>query len=345
MNKKKIINIARVIAVIVTITSIYLFAPWQYGLYYLEPLPATIADELTDATANHGADGVIVYVNRGGKSSDFYAGGWFDRAAKISAEPHALFKIASIGKLYDAAAVTKLVGAGDLDLDKTLADYLPDLVGRIEYADQITIRMMVMHRSGIPNFTDQPEYNWAESSLDVLEMVLDKPALFVPGTDYSYSNTNYLLLTRIIESIVGYPYAQYAREVILQPLGLEQTYFSVHEINLDNLMSGYYVGHPDDFKALNQGMVATAEDVGIFLRALIDGTLFSDEEQGIYSAIYEYEHTGWVLGYQSVARYHQDIDAVVIMFLSTTGGETILLRDVIYSRVMDIIRTQGEETS
>ena len=69
------------------------------------------------------------------------------------------------------------------------------------------------------------------------------------------------------------------------------------------------------------------------------------KSQAIYSSIYEYEHTGWVLGYQSIARYHKDIDTVVIMFLSTTGGETILLRDVIYSRVMDIIRERDNETS
>ena len=337
MNKKKITNIARVIAAIVTIASIYLFAPWQYGLYYLEPLPDTIAEELADATANHGADGVILYVDRKGSDPEYYAAGWFNRESKIPAYPEALFKIASIGKLYDAAAVTKLVAAGDLSLDKTLAEYLPDLVGRIEYAEQITIRMMVMHTSGIPNFTDQPEYNWTESKLDVLEMALDKPALFEPGTDYSYSNTNYLLLSRIVAKTAGSPYSQYVREVILQPLGLEKTYFSVNEVNMDDVMSGYYVGHPDDFKGLDQGMVATAEDVGIFLRALNDGSLLTEEEQAIYTSIYEYEHTGWVLGYQSVARYHADIDTVVIMFLSTTGGETILLRDVIYSRVMGII--------
>ncbi len=336
--KQKAKTIARVIAAIVTIASIYLFAPWQYGLYYIEPLPDSIQEELEDAVASHGADGVIIYVGHQDRDGEHYAAGWHNRAEQIPAKPEALFKIASIAKLYDAVAVTKLIAQDKLSLDATLTDYLPELHGRIEYAERITLRMLVMHTSGIPNFTDQPEFNWGESNLDVLQFALDKPALFEPGTDYSYSNTNYLLLQRLMTKITGIDHGQFIRKVILEPLSLQHTYFSINEVSAENLMSGYHVGYEDDLKGLDQGYVATAEDVGIFLRALIDGTLLTAEEQVIYSSIYHYEHTGWVLGYQSVARYHEDIDAVVIMFLSTTGGETILLRDVIYSRVMDVIR-------
>jgi D-alanyl-D-alanine carboxypeptidase len=65
---------------------------------------------------------------------------------------------------------------------------------------------------------------------------------------------------------------QFIKDEILAPLGLKRTFFSINDINLEQLMSGYYVGHDDDFKALDQGYIATAEDVGIFLRALNDGT-------------------------------------------------------------------------
>jgi hypothetical protein len=64
---------------------------------------------------------------------------------------------------------------------------------------------------------------------------------------------------------------------------------------MDDVMSGYYVGVEPDFKHIDAGMVATAEDVGIFLRALNDGSLLNDNEQAIYSSIYEYGHSGWVL--------------------------------------------------
>jgi D-alanyl-D-alanine carboxypeptidase len=77
---------------------------------------------------------------------------------KIPTNPKALFKIASISKLYIAVAVTKLVGDGRLSLDKTLADYFPELVERIANAEKMTLRMMVQHRSGIPNYTDALNY-------------------------------------------------------------------------------------------------------------------------------------------------------------------------------------------
>lgn len=85
-------------------------------------------------------------------------------------------------------------------------------------------------------------------------------------------------------------------------------------------------------------MIATAEDVGTFLRALIDGSLFSDEEQAIYSSVYEYEHTGWLPGYTSIARYHSDIDTIVIQFVNTSDKEWFWLElECVYSRILKSI--------
>lgn len=330
------------VAAISAVTCIYIFAPWQAAVYYFYPLHSTVQEQVDD-TVNQGLDGIIVYVQQQGQKAEYYASGWHNRDKKIPAQPKALFKIASIGKLYNASAVAKLVASGSLSLDKTLADYLPSLVGRIEYADQITLRLMVQHRSGIPNYTDHDDFSWSEPNGDVLAMVLDTAADFKPGSDYNYSNTNYLLLTRIMAKVLGYDHTQYIKDEILTPLGLKRTFFSVNDIDLEQLMSGYYLGYDQDFKELNQGYIATAEDVGIFLRALNDGTLFTDEEQEIYSSIYQYEHTGWVLGYYSIARYHKDIDTVVIQFVNTVGGNTLTLTDVIYNRIMQIIRKRDEK--
>jgi CubicO group peptidase (beta-lactamase class C family) len=99
-----------------------------------------------------------VYVDEAGKPPHFYAAGYKNTENKIPADPSALFKIASVGKLYTALAITKLVSSGQLSLDKSLVDYLPELKDRIEYADKITLRMMVQHRSGIPNYTNTFNY-------------------------------------------------------------------------------------------------------------------------------------------------------------------------------------------
>jgi len=124
----------------------------------------------------------------------------------------------------------------------------------------------------------------------------------------------------------------------LIPLELNNTFGSLGEVSLDDVMSGYYVGYEADLKTDERGMLATAEDVGIFLRALNDGSVFDEGEQEIYSSIHVYEHTGWVPGYQSIAKYHEDIDTVVIQFMNTTGVYNWNTGGIVYSRIVKILR-------
>ena len=339
MKKKPNKLVLRIILLIGTITSLF-FVPWLLVWAWILPLPDSVQDQANEAI-EHGFDGIIVYVDEGGVPPAFYAAGFHNKENKIPANPKALFKIASISKLYDAVAVTKLVNEGQLSLDKTLADYLPELDGRIENADAITLRMMVKHRSGIPNYTDAPNF-WAaptQTYEESLALILDKPANFEPDEDYEYCNTNYLLLNKIMENVLGYETFQFVQEEILAPLNLNNTFASLDEVNIDSVMSGYHVGYPFDLKEDDHGMLATAEDVGIFLRALNDGSLFEEGEQEIYSSIYEYEHKGWVPGYQSIAEYHKDIDAVVIQFTSTTDPKLYNwnLADIVYGRIIKIL--------
>jgi CubicO group peptidase (beta-lactamase class C family) len=308
------------------------------------PLPDTIQEQVGESI-EYGFDGMIVYIDQKGKEPEFHARGWKNREKKIPADPHALFKIASIGKLYDAVSITKLVSDKRVSLDKTLADYFPELVGRIEHAERITLKMMVQHRSGIPNLTDTPNY-WTDppkSNKEALERILDLPADFEPGKKYEYSNSNYLLISELIEKVVGYPKFQFIQEEILLPLGLKNTFGSIHEVNLEDVMSGYHMGVDEDLKTADYGsMLATAEDVGIFIRALNDGSLLKNGEKEIYASMYEYNHTGLIAGYQSIAHYHKDMDAVVIQFTSTTDfeGYNWNLSEISYNRIVNILRSK-----
>ena len=344
MTKKNKIRIIRIALLIGTIVSLF-FVPWILVKAWILPLPDTVQEQLDEAIAQ-GFEGMIVYIDQAGKPPQYYAAGWHDRDLRIPANPHALFKIASISKLYDAVAVAKLVKDGRLSLDKTLADYLPELTGRIEYADKITLRLMIQHRSGIPNFTDAPNF-WAAPSRSYeegLALILDKPANFEPGESYEYCNTNYLLINKIMDDALGYDNFQFIRKEILTPLNLTHTFSSLSEVNLDDVMSGYHVGHPYNLKADEHGMLATAEDVGTFVRALNEGTLFEPGEQEIYDSIYEYEHGGWVPGYQSFAKYYEDIDAVVVEFYSTTDSKLYYwnLSEIINHRIFKIIRKNSQ---
>lgn len=345
MTKKQTKRIFQIILLTASIGSLY-FVPWLLVKAWILPLPKTVQSQMDEAI-EQGFEGMIVYVDQNGKPPMHLASGWYDREAKLPAKPKALFKIASIGKLYDAVAVTKLVGDNRLSLDKTISEYLPELVGRIANADQITLRLLVQHRSGIPNFTDTPDFWTAptETFEESLALILDKPANFEPNEDYEYCNTNYLLLNKIMNNELGYENFQFIKEEILIPLNLKNTFSSLSEVNINDVMSGYHIGYPHDLKSNDYGMHATAEDVGTFLRALNDGSLFSEEERDIYSTIYEYEHAGWVPGYQSFAAYHEDLDAVVIAFYSTTDEDLLMwnLSEIINSRMAKILRNQSKQ--
>lgn len=341
-------RLLKIIITIVAIICTVAFTPWDALWLWIAPLPDTVQEQVDKAIA-HNLDGIIVYVDKKGKEPEFYSAGWKNKENKIAANPQSLFKIASISKLYIAVATAKLVNNKSLSLDKTLADYLPELVGRIENANQISLRMLLQHRSGIPDFIDDPKLPWSNlptNSNEFLKLVLDKPADFKPNSRYRYSNTNYLLIGNILDKILGYSHRQYVKKEILNTLGLTHTYSLLNEVDLRDIVSGYYTKYDGDLKTQNfvtpgGSMVATAQDVGIFLRALNDGSLLNDSEQAIYSSTYVYEHTGLLPGYSSIARYYKDIDTVIVMFVNTSGGNSWTTLEVVYNRIVKILHMQS----
>ncbi|HWB24823.1 MAG TPA: serine hydrolase domain-containing protein [Chitinophagaceae bacterium] len=342
-------RLLRTIILVPVITCSVLLIPWTILTAWLAPAASTIQEELNNAL-DYNLDGIIVYVDKAGKPPALYAAGWKNKENKIPADPHALFKIASISKLYIAAATVKLVAGKRLSLDDTLAKLLPELAGRIENADKITLRMLLQHRSGIPDWIKAPAFPWHDPPKDVnkvLALVLDKPSNFKPGRRYQYSNTNYLLIGKILDKTLGYSYRQFIKDEILAPLGLTHTFGSFGEVNAADVASGYDPHYDTDVKkfdfvAPGGAMIATAQDVGIFLRALNDGSLLNKQEQAIYSSVYKYEHTGLLPGYQSIARYYKDIDAVVVQFVNTSGGYAWTTSEIVYNKIVKILRRQKD---
>ncbi|WP_435133014.1 serine hydrolase domain-containing protein [Formosa sp. A9] len=344
MSNNNIRNMLRVLLIVGSLASLF-FVPWILVKAWILPLPKTI-DEQISQSINHGFEGMIVYVDEAGKQPVTYTGGFKNRDQQVPTDPDALFKIASISKLYDAVAVTKLVAQGRLSLDKTLAEYLPELVGAIEHAETITLRLMIQHRSGIPNFTDTPDF-WAHPTTtfeESLALIEGKPANFKPGKKYEYCNTNYLLINKIMDDVLGYDNFEFVKKEILEPLNLNRTFGSLKQVDSTDVMSGYHVGYPHDLKGNDYGMLATAADVGVFLRTLNDGSLFNPGETEIYDSIYKYEHSGWVPGYQSFAHYYEEIDTVVVSFYSTTDPKLLYwnLSEIINKRIFKILKKKSQ---
>ncbi len=242
MKKKKTKQILKVVFVFISIGSLY-FVPWIVIWAWILPLPHTVQDQLNEAVV-HGSDGIIVYIDQGGKPPSLYAAGWHDRKNRVPVNPQALFKIANITKLYITVATAKLVHANRLSLDKTLADYIPSILGKIKNADKITLRMLVKHRSGIPNITDTPNFwkNLPHNNSAAFKLITALPTHFEPDEAYEYSNSNYLLISIIIDKILGYNHQQFIKEEILIPHRLNNTFGSISEVNSNEVMSGYFTG-------------------------------------------------------------------------------------------------------
>jgi len=145
--------------------------------------------------------------------------------------PETAFALASISKTYTAANAMKLMEEGHLKLDDKAARYLPEL----NLDPRITIRMLLDHTSGLRDFflnakidaplQDKPGQTWTYTRT----WRYVRKALFAPGTQWSYSNTNYLLLGLIEERADGRPLATQIRARFLDPLGLDQTWTQVAE--------------------------------------------------------------------------------------------------------------------
>jgi len=156
----------------------------------------------------------------------------------------------SITKTYTAALVMKQIEKNAITPDNLLKDYLPEsILSQVEGNDKITVRMLLNHTSGIVNVTELPEFMVGQlndplnqpSVAERLAMVKGNPLAFEPGTDFMYSNTNYLLLQLLLENVTGKSYEQLLKSEILQPLNLEQTYYKVSDQQAVNLgLPNYY---------------------------------------------------------------------------------------------------------
>ena len=151
--------------------------------------------------------------------------GMADLEWKAPADAKSPFRIGSLTKQFTAAAIMKLHEQGKIGLDDPLSKYLPDFDTE---GHTVTIRQMLTHTSGIPNYTAQPGFFVKEAPLDLtdeqlLATIKGVPFDFEPGTKWAYSNTNYYLLGMIVAKLSGMTYADYMQQAFFGPLGLTHT--------------------------------------------------------------------------------------------------------------------------
>jgi CubicO group peptidase (beta-lactamase class C family) len=152
--------------------------------------------------------------------------GWADRDARIPAGPSTVYPIGSLSKQMTAAAVMTLAGRGQVRLDEPISTYLPEY--RPPDGSQPTVRQLLQQTSGIPTWDDLPELQ-DESDLgkftlpNVVAVLAKHPAAYPAGYWWSYSNSNYTLLARMIERVSGMSYDRFLEQSLFAPLKLKST--------------------------------------------------------------------------------------------------------------------------
>jgi D-alanyl-D-alanine carboxypeptidase len=252
---------------------------------------------LAQRIVSAGTPGAVVYVrDRTGVRAA--AAGHADLRKKKLLTPAMSFRVGSITKSFVAAVVLQLVGEGKLTLADTLDHWLP---GVVPGASQITVRELLNHTSGIPNYTSEvtfdttlvatPSRVW--TPLELVSFVDGRPPLFAPGSVWYYSNTNFILLGLIVERITGRPLGDELRDRIFEPLRLAHTSFPTASTSMPKPFAhGYLLPNNGlvpvrtykDVTAWNPSwawaagaIVSTADDLARFYGALLAGDLLTPE--------------------------------------------------------------------
>ncbi|MEQ5791122.1 beta-lactamase family protein [Muricauda sp. NFXS6] len=219
--------------------------------------------------------------------------GYSDIESKKKADSNTKYRIGSISKTFTAALIFKAIEENKLSFNETIEKYFPN----IKNANKITIANLLQHRSGIHDYTRDKKFfeyrTQYKSSQDMLSIISNYESDFEPNTQGEYSNSNYFLLSQILEKKYNKPYEILLQEKITLPLVLEDTY-SGKQININNNESHSYSFSKKQTKFVETDMsitigsgsiVSTPKDVNKFMTALFTGKLLSTESLDLMKTI------------------------------------------------------------
>ncbi|WP_127136661.1 serine hydrolase domain-containing protein [Flagellimonas oceanensis] len=290
-----------------------------------------------------------VAVSRDGELIYTRSVGYCDVASESKATSDSRYRIGSISKTFTAVLVFKAVAEGKLKLNQTLDDFFPE----VPNAETITIKQMLGNRSGIHNFTDDHLYmtymTQAKTEEEMLEIIVKAGSDFEPDSKFQYSNSNFVLLTYILEKSMGKSYAELLQEHIVELLGLSDTYVGGKIGAKDNECKSYmrldsWQEQPETDMSIPIGagaVVSNPTDLIKFSHALFGGDLLNMEyvEQmkniqdgyglGLFSFPFRgrtsYGHTGGIDGFSSIFGHFDDGN---ITFAMTSNGANMNTNDI-----------------
>jgi D-alanyl-D-alanine carboxypeptidase len=254
--------------------------------------PAVLQQQL-DGVVEAGAPGVVGLVRTGERTRQG-ASGLGDLRANRPARAGDRFRVGSVTKSFVAALVLQLVGEGRLSLDDNLERWLP---GLIPSGERITVRRLLNHTSGLYNYSDDlPEPPRRFRPRELVAIATGHKPLFTPGTQFSYSSTNYILAGLLVERVTGQPLDDQLEQRIFQPLGLDHTELPTTQRAPGGPHARGYAPPDEDWEVSDDparlvdvtemdtswgwaagAMVSTTADLARFYQALLGGQLFTPE--------------------------------------------------------------------
>lgn len=295
------------------------------------PAPAESSAAVTDAAllprleaalAASGSPGAVLAIDVTGAETLVQACGWADIKSQIPMPVEAVFPVGSISKMFVAVVTLQLVEEGLWRLDDTLAEYGVEFEG----SDQITIKHLLQHSSGLFDYTEYEVPDWLLPVVlsreytpeEIIEFCAGRERYFAPGKGYHYSNTNFVLLGLLIEQQTMSSLARQIRQRIIRPLNLSHTYFAGEEELPKSSLRGYLMAAEKrrdrtDMENASLGwaagsMVSSAADLLAFYRGLLGGELLDDVS--LKSMLEASEHGGktkYGLGIMTYTTRHGEI--------------------------------------
>ncbi|MEM8528701.1 MAG: serine hydrolase domain-containing protein [Bacteroidota bacterium] len=266
-----------------------------------------------------------VAVARNGKIIYSKAIGYADIATKQANTKDTKFRIGSITKTFTATLVMKAVEMNKISLEETIDTYFP----RIENAEKITVRHLLNHRSGIKTFTDRDYFSWHTQAIlasDLLDKIISKGIEFEPNAKFSYSNSNYVLLTFLLEAIFEQSYPELLHQYITEPLNLTNTHYgkkidpSQNEARSYRMKTDWTLQKEDDMSIPlgAGGIVSTPSDLCRFATALFGGQLITanslKQMKPLDEATYGFALEDQKMGEHEGLGHGGDIDAFTATF-------------------------------
>jgi len=273
--------------------------------------------------------------------------GYANIAHDVPNTSETVFRLGSLTKQFTAVAVLQLYERGLLDVKDPVSRYIPDYPN----GEKITIHNLLNHTSGIPSFTDFDEFNDINKNDmeidEIIELFSNRDLEFDPGEMFKYSNSGYLLLTKIIEVVSGQSYEEYLNKNIFIPLNMDNSGLDDYFTVVPNKAEGYIFWDGnyqyDEYVSMSiplgaGGLYSSIEDLYIWDRALYGNEILRENAMDLMlsrsilldssdmSKYYgygwfisevdgkvKYSHSGGIEGFVSYIARYPDVDMTIII--------------------------------